>query len=90
MLRGDVSPGQARQLKRIDAAAEHLLGVISDILDLSRIEAGKMHLDTTELSIDEIIERVLDLVSRDAVGKGLALQVDRDPCPAICLATASG
>jgi hypothetical protein len=42
-----------------------------------------MHLDTTELSIDEIIERVLDLVSRDAVGKGLALQVDRDPCPAL-------
>ncbi len=81
MLRGDVSPGQARQLKRIDAAAEHLLGVISGILDLSRIEAGKMHLDTTELSIDEIIERVLDLVSRDAVGKGLALQVDRDPLP---------
>ena len=81
MLRGDMSPGQTRQLKRIDVAAGHLLGVINDILDLSRIEAGKMLLDTTELSIDEIIERVLDLVSRDAARKCLALTVDCDPLP---------
>ncbi|MDD3327207.1 MAG: ATP-binding protein [Zoogloea sp.] len=81
MLRSDLSPGHARQLGRIDVAAEHLLGVINDILDLSKIEAGKMLLDSGEVNVDEIIERVLALVSREAASKGLALQVDCAPIP---------
>jgi len=81
MLRGDVSAGQARQLERIDVAAEHLLGVISDILDLSKIEAGKMLLDSGEVNIGDITERVLSIVSRDAAAKGLVLKVDCEPLP---------
>ena len=81
MRRGDVSPGQAGQLARIHTATEHLLGVISNILDLSKIEAGKMALGTSDFTIDEILERVLSLVSRDAGSKGLELKVDSDPLP---------
>ena len=81
MLRGDVSPGQAGQLARIDMAAGHLLGVINDILDLSKIEAGKMTLDTSELELGEILDRVVGLLSRDAGSKGLSLTVDSDPLP---------
>ena len=81
MRRGDVSPGQAGQLARIHTAAEHLLGVISDILDLSKIEAGKMTLGTSDFTVGEILERVLSLVSRDAGAKGLELKVDSDPLP---------
>ncbi len=81
MLRGDLSAAQARQLGRIDGAAEHLLGVINDILDLSKIEAGKMLIDSGDVSVDNIIDRVLALVSREAAGKGLALQVDCAPIP---------
>ena len=81
MRRGDVSPGQAGQLVRIHTAAEHLLGVISDILDLSKIEAGKMTLGTSDFTVGEILERVLSLVSRDAGAKGLELKVDSDPLP---------
>jgi signal transduction histidine kinase/ActR/RegA family two-component response regulator len=81
MRRGDVSPGQAGQLARIHTAAEHLLGVISDILDLSKIEAGKMTLGTSDFTVGEILERVLSLVSRDAGAKGLELKVDSDSLP---------
>ena len=81
MLRGEVSPAQASQLRRIDVAAEHLAGVINDILDLSKIEAGKMRLEKSELDIAEVTERVTTLVLKDVAAKGLRLTVDCEPLP---------
>ncbi len=81
MLRGEVSPAQARQLRRIDVAAEHLAGVINDILDLSKIEAGKMRIEKSELDIAEVTERVTTLVLKDVAAKGLSLTVDCEPLP---------
>jgi two-component system sensor histidine kinase/response regulator len=42
LRRGGVSPQQAARLDKIDDAADHLLGIINDILDISKIEAGKL------------------------------------------------
>jgi PAS domain S-box-containing protein len=50
LRRGGVTPQQAHQLDNIDTAAEHLLGIINDILDISKIEAGKFVLETPSRS----------------------------------------
>jgi signal transduction histidine kinase/CheY-like chemotaxis protein/HPt (histidine-containing phosphotransfer) domain-containing protein len=72
---------QQDRLGKIDNAAMHLLQVINDILDLSKIEAGKMALEDTEFSLDEVMERVFGLVSERAREKKLELVLDTDNVP---------
>ncbi len=72
---------QRDRLRKVDAAARHLLQVINDILDLSKIEAGKMVLDSVEFSRDELLSGVLEMVSEAATAKGLELILDIDHMP---------
>ncbi|WP_298596863.1 response regulator [Zoogloea sp.] len=81
MLRDTPTTGQRAQLARIGVATEHLLGVVNDILDLSKIEAGKMTLDIGPLTVGEIIDRTCMLIAREASAKGLRVQVDCAPLP---------
>lgn len=55
---GEISPKQRDALSRSRAAAEHLLALINDILDLAKIEAGKMPLHVTEVPIREVVLEV--------------------------------
>jgi PAS domain S-box-containing protein len=64
---------QARRLGKIADAAHHLLQVINDILDLSKIEAGKVELELADFSLDGLLQRVTELVAADAQLKGLEL-----------------
>ena len=72
---------QRDRLRKIDGAARHLLQIINDILDLSKIEAGKMLLDNVEFSRDQLLSGVLEMVSGEAHGKGLELILDTDHLP---------
>jgi two-component system sensor histidine kinase/response regulator len=82
LLHRDVrEPAQQARLGKVGDAAHHLLGVINDILDLSKIEAGKLKLDRTDFSIDETLSRVCGLVSERAREKGLELVLDTDDLP---------
>ena len=56
---GEMSPGQKRNLARVDSNARHLMGLINDILDISRIEAGKMPLHATEFRVADLISEVM-------------------------------
>jgi len=56
---GDMSPHQRRNLERVDSNAHHLLAIINDILDISRIEAGKMPLTVTAFAMRDLITEVL-------------------------------
>ncbi|MEY8688258.1 MAG: sensor histidine kinase, partial [Leptothrix sp. (in: b-proteobacteria)] len=55
MLRDTQDTQERERLGKIDGAAQHLLQVINDILDLSKIEAGKLVLEDTEFSLDTML-----------------------------------
>jgi len=83
LLRQDiVDPQQREKLGRITEAAHHLLEVINDILDLSKIEAGKLRFEEDDFEVDEVVERVCALVAERAHEKGLELVIDTDALPA--------
>ena len=56
---GELTPQQRRNLERVDSNAHHLLAIINDILDISRIEAGKMPLTVTTFAVRDLITEVL-------------------------------
>jgi signal transduction histidine kinase len=70
-----------RMTEVVSGAARHLLQVINDILDLSRIEAGKLELAEVEFSRDDLLARVLEMVIDSADAKGLELIVDAAAVP---------
>ena len=72
---------QRERLQKVDGAARHLLQVINDILDLSKIEAGKLTLEDVEFSRDELLERALEMVRESAAHKQLELIVDVGALP---------
>ena len=82
LMARDASDGvQRERLGKVDHAARHLLQVINDILDLSKISAGKMVLQAVDFDLDEAVTRALDLVATEARDKGLDLQHDRGDAP---------
>ncbi|MBU1362773.1 MAG: response regulator [Gammaproteobacteria bacterium] len=74
--RAGVTPEQATRLDKINVAGEHLLGIINAILDLSKIEAGKLSLEEVEVSLPGIINNVVSMLHDKAREKNIRLQVD--------------
>jgi hypothetical protein len=68
-----------RYLGRIHSSSQHLLGVVNDILDLSKIEAGKLRLDVAEFALEDMLDQVSALVAEQAAAKGLELIIDISP-----------
>ena len=79
LRRGGVTPAQAEKLDKIDAAAGHLLEVINDILDISKIEAGKFVLEETPISVGDISANVISILAERAQAKGIALLDETEP-----------
>jgi signal transduction histidine kinase len=70
---GDLNEKQDEYLKDIHASGQHLLSLINDILDLSKIEAGRMELDATDFNVPDAIENALTLVKERASRRGIRL-----------------
>ncbi|WP_017778980.1 PAS domain S-box protein [Aeromonas dhakensis] len=73
---------QQERLEKIDNAAQHLLTIINDILDLSKIDAGKMALEQSDFSLTAMLDNVSALMSEQARAKGLTIIVDIGDTPA--------
>lgn len=69
------------RLSKVDGAAKHLLQILNDILDLSKIDAGKMTLEEVDFSLDSLTKSALDMVTTRAQEKGLELVLDTDHVP---------
>jgi len=73
-------PAAARDvLGRVDASGRHLLDLINDVLDLSKIEAGQLVLTMTDYSMEEVVQSVVASLEALATAKNLVLAVDLAP-----------
>ena len=63
-------------LERLQANGKHLLNLINDVLDLSKIEAGQLTLDLGDYSLQDVVHTVVTTVEPLATGKALALSAD--------------
>ena len=70
---GELNEKQEEYLKDIYASGKHLLSLINDILDLSKIEAGRMELELTDFDLPQAIDNALTLVRERAGRRGIAL-----------------
>jgi PAS domain S-box-containing protein len=75
-LGGPVTPQQAEYIERIRRSQQHLMGVITDLLNFSRIEAGHLTYDIAPISLAHVIEAVGPLVQPQAKKKGITLEID--------------
>ena len=75
----DTAPDAERRLsmpqlrdraRKIDQAAKHLLGILNDVLDLSKIEAGKLQIEVTDFDLRELVDGVIYMVSEKAQANG--------------------
>ncbi|GAB4557155.1 MAG: hypothetical protein Tsb007_16260 [Rhizobacter sp.] len=80
LLQRDLPDPHAQdQLAKVGAAAHHLLGIINDILDLSKIEADRLELEDREFDPRQVIANALGMLRERAESKGLALQPELSP-----------
>ena len=81
LRRAGITPAQADKLDKIENAGNHLLEIINAILDLSKIEAGKLTLDQTPIRVEEMLENISSMVGDKAKAKGLTLSKDASRLP---------
>ena len=74
-LFGEVTPELRSAHDRIRTAADHLLRVLNDVLDLSKIEVGRMEVDARDVALEPLLERVLSIVEPVAEAKNVRLDL---------------
>ncbi|TPG17124.1 response regulator [Pedococcus bigeumensis] len=73
---GDLNERQEDYLRDILSSGRHLLALLNDVLDLSKVEAGHMELDPTEFAVAETVDYALSMVRERAVAHGIILSRD--------------
>ena len=74
-----LNPDQEDKLGKIVKSADHLLSVINNILDISKIEAGKLMLESSDFDLAELAGKSMNMIQAKANDKGLKLKVSLDP-----------
>lgn len=81
LRREGVTAKQAQRLDNIDTSAQHLLSVINNILDLSKIEAGKFTLEEAPVVVSSLLANISSILGARASAKGIDLQIEIDHMP---------
>jgi len=81
LLRASANDAERQRLDKIDDAGRHLLLLLNDILDLSKIEAGRMQLENTHFHVETLLDNVRSMIAEQASEKGLAIEVDPNGMP---------
>ncbi len=79
--RDATDPAQAARIARVGDAAQHLLHIINNVLDMSRIEAGNLSLEAIDFDVDAVLARCCALLDGSARAKGVALLRDTPGLP---------
>lgn len=74
-----LNPKQHDHLRKVYTSSKALLGILDDILDYSKIEAGKLDLEHVPFSLEEVLQNVSDLFSAQIATKGLETFIEIDP-----------
>ena len=90
LLDGDLSDGQRTDVETIRNSAESLRTIIDDVLDYSKIEAGRVELEIGDCDITGLIDQVVALVAPTAQAKGLVVHTSIDPGVPRLIRTDSG
>ena len=85
-LTGPLNPEQQKQMGMVQSSSRHLLSLINDILDISKIEAGQLDLARDTFDLNVSLDKMIRLVSPMAGKKGLALQFDIPPAASMITA----
>ena len=72
----DLPEKAQRNLGKVKASSHYLLSLINDILDMSRIESGKMTLNCAPFSMDELLDNIESMLATDAERRGLVFQIE--------------
>ncbi len=78
LLQTGLNPRQRDYVKKTHSSSQHLLGIINDILDYSKIEAGKLDIEFIDFTLDQVLQNVANLIAEKASAKGLELLFDID------------
>jgi signal transduction histidine kinase len=78
---GDLNEIQERHVSRIHQSSEHLLSLINDILDLSKVEAGKHKLELSDVNLKPLLVNSLDMVKEKAIKHSIGLSTNADSIP---------
>ncbi len=78
-LKEDMSSGLRNRLSKAQGAAQSLLGIINDVLDFSKLEAGKLVVEQVEFELETVLERLVDAVGLQAEAKGIEFLIRHDP-----------
>ncbi len=73
LLKGDLHGFQREQLRKIQSSSQHLLSILNDILDYSKIEAGKMQVEHIEFDLGQVLDNVAGMTMERATSKELPL-----------------
>lgn len=75
MLETDPTPEQRKYIEIFKTSGHHLLGIINDVLDISKIEAGQLCLETHDTTLSDVLDKIHLLYRTKADDKGLSLKV---------------
>ncbi|MDA3936340.1 MAG: PAS domain S-box protein [Actinomycetota bacterium] len=80
-LGGPLSPEQHRQIQMVNSSGRQLLDLVGDVLDLSKIESGRVEIEEKPVLVRRHIENLIDTVRPMAAENGLALRLELDSAP---------
>lgn len=83
---GTLNPKQRQYIQGVQSCGQHLLELINDLLDLSKIEAGKEELFLETVIVQEICEACINMIREVATNRGLQLSLKIDPAVSVCRA----
>lgn len=73
---GEVTPSQKERLKKIDKHSNSLTRLVNNLLDIARIESGRVQMDIKELSIKEVLDSTVDIISPQIKEKNISLKIN--------------